>query len=450
MTGSIPRSRSESTRAHRAKSRRRFLKTTAGAAAAVAVGMPRLSVQAQSGNMPGIPKKTITLATMPYTNHAWVVLMGRKGYLADVGITLDPVDPKVILEHQGVPQLQNGEIDMTTAYVGLITGAIDKLPDLKPIHVYSYWAGNAILTRPDSSIKTVDDFLAEGKPWPEAASLTMEQLKGKQITVPVDPSTYPWLNLVYGFAGLDMDASDVVRIDDPKAVQLGLAGRVPLAAPGGAVQIYQLQFQADWRVVMSTGQMVKYLDTSAGSEVNTVLNYDLIVSTQKFIDENRETVLRTSSAIYRTLDYIFGPDQNQALTEYAPFINANAGSNLDAAAIKYIFDVIDPFYRWNDQERIWTDRSYSLNYDNIYSYQLKKYREKGTIADRDYDLDDFFQAKNIWEELRDLKVKADGLMAKADGGNLSPERQEVVTAARQHYDRYNFLDAVRFLEAALV
>ena len=38
-------------------------------------------------------------------------------------------------------------------------------------------------------------------------------------------------------------------------------------------------------------------------------------------------------------------------------------------------------------------------------------------------------------------------MAKAQG--LGPERQKVADAARQHYDGYNYLDAVRFMEAAL-
>ena len=38
-------------------------------------------------------------------------------------------------------------------------------------------------------------------------------------------------------------------------------------------------------------------------------------------------------------------------------------------------------------------------------------------------------------------------MAKAEG--LGPERQEVADAAKRHYDGYNYLDAVRFMEAAL-
>ena len=247
----------------------------------------------------------------------------------------------------------------------------------------------------------------------------MMQLKDKQIAVPVNPSTYPWMNLAYSFAGLTMDDSEVIRIDDPKAVQLGLAGRIPLAAPGGAVQIYQLQFQAGWKVVMSTNQMVKHVPTGTGTAVNNVLNYEpLHHHPALHRREPGDDPCAWSSAIYRTLDYIFGPKQEEALTAYAPYINAHAGSNLDAAAIKYIFEVVDPFYLWADQERIWTDRDYNLNYRNIYEYQLAEYRKKGTIEDRDYDLDDFFQAKNVWEELRDLPGQ--GRRSHGEGGRPRP------------------------------
>jgi len=230
-------------------------------------------------------------------------------------------------------------------------------------------------------------------------------------------------------------------------VQLGLAGRIPLAAPGGAVQIYQLQFQAGWKVVMSTNQMVKYVPTGTGTDVNNVLNYDLFITTRQYLEENRDTVLRMSGAIYRTLDYMFGPQQDEALASYAPFINAHAGSDLDVEAIRYIFEEVDPFYLWEDQERIWTDRDYNLNYRNIYEYQLNKYREAGTIEDREYDLDDFFRAKGIWEDLRDYKRRTEELLQKAEAESLGPDRQELVELAKKHHAIYNFLDAARFAEA---
>jgi len=429
--------------------RRQFLLGSAGVVAGVAASGLMRSVPALAQTAPSIPSATVRLACNPYGNHAWVVLAARKGFLKDVGITLDPPEPKVVLEQQSVPQLENGEIDVSTMYLGLVTEAIDKTPNIKPFFVHSYWAGNTILVAPDSGFKTVDEFIAEGLSWEDASRETMMQLKGQDIVVPPNPSTYPWMNLAYSFAGLTMEDSNVIALEDPKAVQLAISGGVKVAAPGGAVQIYQLEKQAGWKTLMSTGQMVKYVEGGAGTAINNVLNYDCLISTQSYLDNNHDTVLRLCSALYRTVDYMFGPEQLTALAEYAPFINANAGSDLDAEAIKFIFEVLDPFFTWDDQRKLWADPSYPLYYENIYKYQLDAYKKEGKIADQDYDLNEFFQAKKLWEDMNAQKTKADELFAKLKaGGDLSEDRKKLIEAAQAQYDAYNFLDAVRFLEAA--
>lgn len=429
-------------------SRRNFLRTSSVAGAAALSGLP-MALPARAQSTPSIPQATVRWAANPYTNHAWIVLAARQGYLADVGLTVQPPEPRIVLIQQSVPQLQNREIDVSTMYLGLVSSAIDNLPDIKPFFVYSYWAGNTILTAPDSGFKTVDDFLAEGLGWEDAARATMAQLQGEEIVVPPNPSTYPWMNLAYGFADLTMEDSSIVALEDPRAVQLAAAGRINLAAPGGAVQIYQLQHQAGWRPLMSTLQMLDNIPASPGSVVNNVLNYDCMITTQDFIDNNRDTMLRFCSAMYRTMDYMFGADQETALSQYAPFINANAGSDLDWEAIKFIFEVLDPFFSFEDQAQVWTDPDFPLYYRNIYEFQLAEYRRAGTIEDRDYDLDEFFQAKHLYMEMRELQSRADTLFGTLDGESLSEERQQLVELARQHYGWYNFLDAVRFLEAAV-
>jgi ABC-type nitrate/sulfonate/bicarbonate transport system substrate-binding protein len=429
--------------------RRTFLLGSGAAVAAAAGGVTR-SIPAYAQSTPTIPSATLRLACNPYGNHAWVVLAGRKGFLKDVGITLSPPDPKVLLEEQSIPQLENHEIDASTMYLGNVSAAIDKIPNIKPFFLHSYWVGNVILVAPDSGIKTVDEFIAEGLPWAEAAKKAMAQLKGVDVVVPPNPSTYPWLNFAYGFAGLKMEDSNIVALDDPKAVQLALSGGAKVASPGGGVQIYQLQKQAGWKVLMGTSQMVKYIKGGPGSEVNNLLNYDCLVATQEYLDKNHDTALRFCSALYRTIDYMFGAHQTEALGAYAPFINAAAGSDLDASAIQYIFSQLDPFLTWNDQKSVWEDPAYPLYYKNLYTYQLNAYKKAGTIANKDYDLDDFFQAKKLWTDMNDLKTKYDGLAGKvAAAGAVSDDRKKLINEAKSQYDNYNFLDAARFLQAAL-
>ena len=211
-------------------------------------------------NLPSIPEVTVSHGVAAYTNHCWTVLAAKKGFLKDVGITLNGGAPKVLRDQQLVPSLQNGEVDITTMYLGLITQALDKVTNVKPILVYSFWQGNTILTSPNLGFKTVDEFLAQGMPWEQAAAAATAQLKGQKFTVTANPSTYPWIDFALGLGGLSMKDTQAVPIEDPKAVQLAINDQVPFAAPGGAVQIYQLQYQANWKSVISTRQMVESHD----------------------------------------------------------------------------------------------------------------------------------------------------------------------------------------------
>ena len=108
-----------------------------------------------------------------------------------------------------------------------------------------------------------------------------------------------------------------------------------------------------------------------------------------------------------------------------------------------------------------TDRDYSPHHEHFQYYKetanLRHVRptsvqmigHNGDAANHQYDIDDFFQAKAIWEEMRDLQLKADDLLAQADAESLSDDRAALVQSAQDWYGKFNFLDAVRFLEAAL-
>ncbi|HEY1783221.1 MAG TPA: ABC transporter substrate-binding protein [Roseiarcus sp.] len=424
-------------------SRRSVLKS----GAAVVAGSAFHPTWARASTTPAIPQATVRFGGFAVTNHAWTMLASKKGFLADVGITMAGGVPKSLLETQVIPQLQNGELDMTTYWFGLAIEALDKVPNVHPVLVYSFFQGSTLLGRPDKGYKTVDEFMAGGMAWPEAAAAAVQQVKGQKFAITASPSTYPWNNLALSLGGLSMKDADTIPVEDPKAVQLAINNQIDFAAPGGAVQVYQLQFQAGWKPIMSTRQMLKNMPAGTGSILNSLLNYDLIQTTDAYLEKNRDTVFRFCGAIYRTLDYIFGPNQQQALTEYAPFINAQTGAQMDAKSIKFIFEDLDPFFQWKDQPKIWEDSSYSLNYRNIYTYQIKHFIDQGTIPNQPYDLDKIFTAKSIWKEMLQMKQKSEGLIGKMNG-SIGPDRQANLDAAKHHLASFNFLDAQRFAEAA--
>src|SRR5689334_8324802 len=139
--------------------RRRLLKLLAGTAAGAAL------VQVSPGWLgralaaaPEIPSVTARFSMVSYTNHTWPIIGVRNGYFDDVGIKLAPPDGRIVFENQTVPLLENKEVDVGTIFVGVLTPVLDKIKNVRPFLVHSYWQGNTILTGPKSGFKTVDDF----------------------------------------------------------------------------------------------------------------------------------------------------------------------------------------------------------------------------------------------------------------------------------------------------
>lgn len=419
-----------------------------GVAAGAALAGPALGIGgAAHAAEPSIPKSTVRFSMVSYTNHTWPVIAMRRGYFDEVGIKIEPPDARIIFENQTVPLLQNNETDVSTIFVGVLTPVLHQIKNIRPFLIHSYWQGNTILTGPDSPYKTIDDFMAEGGSFLDNARKTMLQLQGKKLTLPPTISTRPWMEFVFSFADLKLEDTDVVIVEDPNAVQLAVANQVDFAGPAGAVQIYQLQFQAGWRPLMSTRQMVKY--AAEGAPVNRILNYDGFACTTDYLDSNRDTIHRFNSVMYRTMADIFGPDQMAALEQQVPFVNAATGASLDAKAIKFIFEELDPFFPWDLQSRLWTDKSYPLEYHNVYDYQIQKFVDDGVLPKAGYDLDEFFPAKAIWAEEQALKTEAERLAAQVDGLGLSGDRKALAESGRSWIAKFNYLDAARYLTAAV-
>ena len=146
---------------------------------------------------------------------------------------------------------------------------------------------------------------------------------------------------------------------------------------------------------------------------------------------------------------IFGPNQMGELEKQVPFVNAANGSSLDAKAIKFIFTELDPFFPWDAQPRLWREAGDPLYYKNVYEYQVQKFIDDKTIAPAKYDLDELFPARSIWLESIAMRDKAAELAGKADAAKLPDDKNALAEAGKAWASKYNYLDAVRFLKAAL-
>ena len=429
--------------------RRGFIKLAGGTALGAAlVDLNPCAVDKAFAAAPDIPAITVRFSMVSYPNHTWPIIGLRDGFFKDVGLSLDPSDGRIVFENQSVPLLLNKEEELSTIFVGVLTPVLDKIKTVRPFLIHSYWQGNSILTGP-SGFKTLDEFMAMGKSFPEAAKLTVEQLKGQKLTVPPTISTRPWLEFIYNLAGMKLEDSDLVILEDPNAVQLAVSGGAPFSAPAGAAQIYQLQYQANWRPLISTRQLVKYAGGPNGAPVQKILNFDGFAATTDYIAANKDTIHRFNSVLYRTMASMFGANGTAELQKQVPFVNAANGSSLDAGALKFIFTELDPFFPWEAQSRLWKDAADPLYYKNVYDYQVKKFIEDKMIAPGDYDLDALFPARAIWAEAVAMQAKAVALAEKAAAAKLPDDRKALAEAGKAWAAKCNFLDAVRFLEASL-
>ena len=80
---------------------------------------------------------------------------------------------------------------------------------------------------------------------------------------------------------------------------------------------------------------------------------------------------------------------------------------------------------------------------------IQKFIDDKAIGPGPYDLDELFPAKAIWEETLAMKADADALAAKADAAGLADDKKVLAEAGKAWAKKYNYLDAKRFLEAAL-
>jgi hypothetical protein len=134
-------------------------------------------------------------------------------------------------------------------------------------------------------------------------------------------------------------------------------------------------------------------------------------------------------------------------------MNAERGLELIPDDVRVIWESIDPMWTYEDQDQaLWNDPTAGNHVETALAAQIGELIGTGTLEGplEKYDIQDFLVAKVLYNEMRDLEAKAEGLFADANAAtDLGAGADAVIAAAQTHFDNYNFLDAVRFLEAAL-
>jgi ABC-type nitrate/sulfonate/bicarbonate transport system substrate-binding protein len=181
------------------------------------------------------------------------------------------------------------------------------------VSVHSLFTGYSIMAL-SGTVKTYDEFVAEGKTPEEALALTCAQLKDKTIILPGGASFYPVLDTCLGYAGLTQSDLKIVDMDPVEGAAAFLQGTGDFYSDG-LPQRFRLEQEG--MVNMVTGVQL------GGGAMDTAGLY----VTKKFFEENPDAVYGLLKAWYKAVDYIkSNPDE--AIPMMIDWINEQSGAGM--------------------------------------------------------------------------------------------------------------------------
>jgi ABC-type nitrate/sulfonate/bicarbonate transport system substrate-binding protein len=413
---------------------------------------------------PQIPSSTVRLGIYPCcADHALWHIAIEKGWFEELGIMIEPENGFYFATSRDiVPAMQRGDHDIAGAWVPTVFGALETFGQEMPaILFHDIYTGYTILKAPDSNTKTALEFMAEGMSFPDAAKAAVEQLVGKSVNIPPHSANQAqYANAFYAYLDEWQDGDDWrdyttpdYKEDTVTLQDSAVSGRIEFAFPYGAPTLIQM-INNGWEPLINFAMIFDndLISKQGRIAANTVGGSGLLAN-REWVEANRETVLRFLSVAFRVLDYLEDPEtQVDGWTIEANLINAEQGLSLTPEEIGFIWTNIDPSFTWEDQEALWDLNLTSYHPETVFVNQVENLKAIGSLSE-DFDtraaLEEFLLAQDLYYEMRGMQERSDALFARADSLDLSDSQADLVARARVFYDRFNFLDAERFLNAAL-
>ena len=427
------------------------------------------------------------------------------GWWDELNITITPNTPTYhyfTASQEIVPWLQRGDGDVAQGWVPGVFGTLETFgQSIPPIHFADIYVGYAILVSPDSDAKTALEFMDEGMTFPEAAQAAVEQLVGSEIHIPPHSTTQAqysdaffaylpqwWEDVEEDIPVLDAEGNQLVLlnrdgtpsldadgnaqpirvttndwrnyaqpvyVDDPTIVELSaVAGRIDFAMPYGAPTLVQMM-RNGWDPLINFAMMYEHDAVSQQTAIaSATVGGTGLLARREWVEENKDLAYRIISVANRIFAALEDPDTQYELWEIeANIINEKRSLSMEPEDIGIIWDTIDPSFNWEDQEALWDLSLPSYHPETVFRTQIEKLKSQGTLSatyDTQAGLEEFLLAQELYYDLKGMQDRSDDLFARAMDMDLSESQQALIDQAHVFYDRYNFYDAQRYLEAALI
>ena len=425
------------------------------------------------------------------------------GWWDDLNITVVPSTPTYLFISgaEAIAWLRSGEGNVALGWVpGLFRYLELYAQEVPPILLADTYIGYAVLVAPDSPSKTVMELVEEGMDFPDAAQAAVQQLVGADIYIsPGSIEQTQYLDAFFAYLdewwevyqqdipSLDGEGNPLVLlgrdgeplldedgnvqpirittndwrnyanpqyVSDSTIVEFSaVPGRIEYAVPFSAPILVQMM-RNGWDPLINFGMMIENDPFSQQTAIaNSTVGGIGLLANREWVTNNKDLAYRVLSAAYRTFGFLDDPEtQYQGWEIEANLINNHRRLSLEPEEIETIWEQIDPFFSWEDQEALWDLNLPSYHPEIVFATQIERLKVEGVLAG-DYDtqagLKEFLLARDLYYEMKEFERRADAMFESASRMDLSAGQADLIAQAQFHYDIYNFYDALRFLEAAL-
>ena len=427
------------------------------------------------------------------------------GWWDDLNITIVPNSPTYhyfTASADAIAWLRNGEGNVAPGWVPGLFGSLETFgQEIPPIFFADIYVGYAILVAPDSDSKTVMEFVEEGMSFPDAALAAVQQLVGEVVHIPPHSTQQAqYTNAFFAYlpewweayqediSALDGEGNPLVLlgrdgaplldddgnvqpirittndwrnyanpqyVDDPTIVQLSaVPGRIEYAMPYGAPTLVQMM-RNGWDPLINFGMMIEHDPFSQQTAIASSTTGGIgLLANREWVEANKDLAYRTLSIGFRTFEFLEDPEtQYQGWEIEANLINEKRQLSMEPEDIGIIWTTIDPSFTWEDQEALWDLSLPSYHPETVFRTQVELLKAKGVLSatyDTQAGLEQFLLAQELYYDMKGMQDRSDVLFARTEGLDLSDSQSALVEQAQAYYDIYDFYDAERFLEAALI
>ncbi len=391
-----------------------------------------------------IPSINVSFGMRPYADNTFYVIGMQKGWYKDVGITITPQPFGLkTTENQWVSLLLNRQVDINSATCSNLLPTYKSSDQLKCVGFAVTFSGSVMFANPKLGLKRVSDYMKPGVSLKQGLAEALKPLLGKTVYIPTSISEKEFTEVPFKLAGLPLP--NYVTMDDSQMLLLAKSGRLDFMHPAGA-PIAQTLLDAGWTPIYDSAQLLKFGPGGIDSPFEPLVFNNGWAATADYVNGHKTTMLRFASVAFRIFDAL--RKDPSLFGAYAPYLNSVAGTALDAEGVRRTVEHLDPFVPFDEQTKYFVDKQASEYFGNSMGALIKTFEATGTIP-KGVTPDEVVWAAPMYEEMVGYKKKSDELLESAKTAKLTPEKQALITKARQLYDWDDFLDSYRLADAAL-